>query len=235
MLVVFASTLTFALACYSAFLNADLHLALFEQGEITHSVILNVSMVLLTLITVLFALVNTRRKVELKAEDVVHDDSSQNELQNKLDIAAAKISELERRLALPPKSEYLDATVLNFVSLLQEKGRLVDFAMEDISQHPDDKVGMVARIVHQGVNDVFNKCFAISPLQEAKEGESIALEKENSTNYKFIGGNDFKAGQNAIVLHRGWKANTVNISRITEAGQDLDLRKVICPTEIKIS
>jgi hypothetical protein len=45
----------------------------------------------------------------------------------------------------PPAANQAEAEVVAFVSLLQEKGRLVDFLMEDVAPYDDKQVGAAAR------------------------------------------------------------------------------------------
>lgn len=57
-----------------------------------------------------------------------------------------------------------DAAVIQFLSRLQEKGRLIDFVMDDMTPYGDEQVGAAARIVHQGCQEVLGDFFSISPF-----------------------------------------------------------------------
>src|SRR6478672_1510879 len=50
----------------------------------------------------------------------------------------------------PPAANQAEAEIVAFVGLLQDKGRLVDFLMEDVNSYDDTQVGAAARVVHQG-------------------------------------------------------------------------------------
>ena len=43
-----------------------------------------------------------------------------------------------------------DAEIVHFLAMLQDKGRLVDFLMDDINPYSDAQVGAAARVVHAG-------------------------------------------------------------------------------------
>src|SRR6516225_1466269 len=54
-----------------------------------------------------------------------------------------------------------NAEVVNFLAILQEKGRLVDFLMDDIKSYSDAQVGAAARVLHEGCKAVLLEHFEI--------------------------------------------------------------------------
>ena len=64
----------------------------------------------------------------------------------------------------PPASN-ADAEIVHFLAMLQEKGRLVDFLMDDINAYNDAQVGAAARVVHAGCKGVLQEHFNIHPLR----------------------------------------------------------------------
>ena len=60
---------------------------------------------------------------------------------------------------------------LVLLSQLQDKGRFVDFLMEDITAYNDAQVAAASRVVHQGCSAVIKEYLAISPVHEGKEGD----------------------------------------------------------------
>src|SRR5271165_2926678 len=53
-----------------------------------------------------------------------------------------------------PTANQSNAEVVNFLAILQEKGRLVDFLMDDIKGYNDAQVGAAARVLHEGCRTV---------------------------------------------------------------------------------
>jgi hypothetical protein len=49
-----------------------------------------------------------------------------------------------------PASNQAEAEIASFLATLQDRGRLVDFLMEDITTYNDAQVGAAARVVHGG-------------------------------------------------------------------------------------
>jgi len=65
-----------------------------------------------------------------------------------------------------------DAEVVNFLAILQEKGRLVDFLMDDITAYDDAQVGAAARVIHQGCKAALQEHFKISRFEESLKDRS---------------------------------------------------------------
>src|SRR5690242_15152763 len=53
-------------------------------------------------------------------------------------------------LPVPAASNQAEAEIVSLVAILQDRGRLVDFLMEDITSYDDAQVGAAARVVHEG-------------------------------------------------------------------------------------
>jgi hypothetical protein len=67
-------------------------------------------------------------------------------------------------IPVPAPGNQAETEIVSFLGLLQERGRLVDFLMEDITSYDDAQVGAAARVVHQGCKAVcastskFDRC-----------------------------------------------------------------------------
>lgn len=104
---------------------------------------------------------------------------------------------------------------LMLLSQLQEKGRFIDFLMEDITTFPDAQVAAATRVVHQGCAAVVREYFDISPLHPGKEGERVTVDAADPGRYRLSGkvvGNGPYAG---IVVHRGWRTAKLALPRFT--------------------
>ncbi|MGB0373223.1 MAG: DUF2760 domain-containing protein [Opitutales bacterium] len=112
--------------------------------------------------------------------------------------------------AMPPAPEPKPAGVptdgLVLVSLLQEKGRFLDFLMDDISAYPDAQVGAAARIIHQGCKTVVSGAFAPVPVADSAEQSSITLEADfDKSAYRITGELAGDGPYSAVLEHKGWK------------------------------
>ncbi len=129
-----------------------------------------------------------------------------------------------------------DAAVVQFVARLQEKGRLLDFIMDDITAYDDESVGAAARIVHQGCAEVLNDSFTIETVHAGEEMEDISLaDNYDSNSYRLIGKVPDTAPYNGQVLHRGWKTSRINLPQIIESEEHIKAAKtIIAPAEVEI-
>ncbi len=122
---------------------------------------------------------------------------------------------------------------LVLLAQLQEKGRFVDFLMEDITAFPDAQVAAATRVVHQGCAAVIREYFDISPVHEGKEGERVTVDAADPGRYRLSGkvtGNGPYAG---VVVHRGWRTAKLALPRFTRP-VDGASPNIISPIEIDV-
>jgi Domain of unknown function (DUF2760) len=134
----------------------------------------------------------------------------------------------------PPAANQAEAEVVAFVGLLQEKGRLVDFLMEDVTSYEDTQVAAAARIVHQGCRQVLQEHFKITAVSQAEEGSQVTVPTGYAADeYRLVGkvsGNPPFTGK---LIHKGWKTESVTLPRIVK----LDEKRLpsIAPAEVELS
>ena len=59
-------------------------------------------------------------------------------------------TETAKPMPVPAASSQAEAEIVSFLATFQERGRLIDFLMDDITTYDDAQVGAAARVVHQG-------------------------------------------------------------------------------------
>ena len=135
---------------------------------------------------------------------------------------------------LPPPviaTNQAETEIVAFFALLQDRGRLVDFLMEDLTAYDDARVGAAARVVHQGCGEVLKEYFKITSVSEAEEGSQVVVPAGYAADqYRMIGklgGDPPFAGK---LVHKGWKTEYVKLPRITKT----DRLPAIAPAEVEI-
>ncbi len=181
-----------------------------------------------------------RRGAKEKSE-ADQPDNTLSELRQERDSFKTAFTEAQERLRHAEASlqarerpQTVDAELVNLLSLLQEKGRLVDFLMDDIASYGDAQVGAAARVVHQGCSAALREYFSISPVYTGKEGDQRELPQHfDAKSYRLIGSVKEGASYNGTVVHRGWQTSAVNIPRL--AAQDVQNPPwIIAPVEIEL-
>lgn len=126
-----------------------------------------------------------------------------------------------------------DAEVINFLSILQQRGRLVDFLMDDITAYTDVQVGAAARVVHDGCRTVLKEHLTIGPLRAEAEGEGVEVpEGFAADEYRLVGTVAGEPPFAGTLVHRGWKVEAVNLPRLLH--RDDDRLPTIAPAEVEL-
>jgi Domain of unknown function (DUF2760) len=120
----------------------------------------------------------------------------------------------------PPPESQAEAEVIAFLGLLQEKGRLIDFLMDDVALYDDSRVGAAARVVHYGCRDVLQEHFKITPISTAEEGSQVTVpEGFAADEYRLMGKITGNPPFQGVLLHKGWKTESVKLPRIIKTGE----------------
>jgi Domain of unknown function (DUF2760) len=138
----------------------------------------------------------------------------------------------------PPKPTRAEQSqtgeALILLSLLQEKGRFLDYLMEDITAFNDAQVAAASRVVHQGCAAVIKECLALSPAHSGKEGERITIEKSADPNhYRLLGKVPGAPPYSGVVVHRGWKTTKIALPRFTRP-VDPAGANIVSPVEVEV-
>ena len=79
-------------------------------------------------------------------------------------------AEAARPMPVTTRANQADAEIVSFLALLQARGRLVDFLMDDINAHDDAQVGAAARVVHAGCKTALLEHFRNLPRARRERG-----------------------------------------------------------------
>ena len=132
-----------------------------------------------------------------------------------------------------PAAARADAEIVSFLAMLQEKGRLVDFLMDDINPYNDAQVGAAARVVHAGCKRVLQEHFSIHPLRTEDEGSTVQVSAGYAADeYRLVGKIAGQAPFSGVLVHRGWKTDMVKLPQwVPSAPGELP---AIAPAEVEL-
>ena len=146
----------------------------------------------------------------------------------------ARIAAEAVNLAAPvPTANQADAEVVNFLAILQEKGRLVDFLMDDITSYSDAQVGAAGRVLHEGCKAVLLEHFGIRPMREEGEGSKVTIPPGYAPDdYRLVGKISGEAPFTGTLVHHGWRAEWVKLPRLI--GISAGRLPAIAPAEVEL-
>lgn len=143
------------------------------------------------------------------------------------------VAEPVRPAPPPTQANRADANVVHFLAMLQEKGRLVDFVMDDINAYSDAQVGAAARVVHAGCKGVLQEHFRINPVRTEQEGSTVQVPAGYSADeYRLVGRIAGSAPFSGVLVHRGWKTDMVKLPQSLRG--TTDQLPAIAPAEVEV-
>jgi Domain of unknown function (DUF2760) len=145
----------------------------------------------------------------------------------------APAAEPARPAPAQPEASRADAEIVHFLAILQEKGRLVDFLLDDINAYNDAQVGAAARVVHAGCKGVLQEHFRINPVRTEPEGSTVQVPAGYSADeYRLVGRIAGSAPFSGVLVHRGWKTDIVKLPRLLRDAADK--LPAIAPAEVEV-
>jgi hypothetical protein len=142
-------------------------------------------------------------------------------------------AEAARPVPVEARASQADAEIVNFLAMLQARGRLVDFLMDDINAHDDAQVGAAARVVHAGCKGVLQEHFRICAVREEREGSTVQVAAGYAADeYRLLGRISGRAPFSGVLVHHGWKTDAVSLPRIVRSSPDR--LPAIAPAEVEL-
>jgi Domain of unknown function (DUF2760) len=148
-------------------------------------------------------------------------------------VTGSAAAEAARPPPVPTHASQAVAEVVSFLAMLQARGRLVDFLMDDINAHDDAQVGTAARVVHAGCRGVLQEHFRISPVRDEREGSTVQVAAGYPADeYRLLGKISGPAPFSGVLVHHGWKTDVVKLPRVVRS--PTDRLPAIAPAEVEL-
>ena len=200
----------------------------------------------LLIIVMLMMVASLSRRKEVAApavqivEKVVHAEPVVQIVEKIVEVPVERIVEVEKiveKIVQAPapapivlKESSPDAA-LQLLYLLQNDARFIDFIKEDMTEHSDEDVGMVARVIHEGCNKVLDEHFSFASICRENEGDSIVLsEGYDAAKVRVTGNIVGNPPFTGTVIHKGWQITDVRLPS-TVQGYNAN---IIAPAEVEL-
>jgi hypothetical protein len=110
-----------------------------------------------------------------------------------------------------PSAEPLTRAV-QVLSLLQQKGRLIDFLQEDLGGYDDAQIGAAVRNIHEGCRQALSEMLKLEPVLKDEEGAAITVPAGFDPQAIRLTGNVVgKPPFTGVLRHRGWRTERVEL------------------------
>ena len=124
-----------------------------------------------------------------------------------------------------------DAGACRILSILQNKGRLIDFFQEDITAYPDAQIGAAVRHMHEDCRNALHEYVTLTPVMSEKEGEPVVVsEGFDPSEIRLTGHITGRPPFEGILQHSGWKITRIELPEQPK-GQKYT---VIAPAEVEM-
>ncbi len=118
------------------------------------------------------------------------------------------------------------------VAALQREARFVDLVTESLDGYSDAQIGAAAREVLSNCGKVLDRVFALRPVAEVAEGESMQVPAEYDTGRVRITGNVSQQPPfSGKLVHAGWAATQCELSSWTGSAA---AALVVAPAEVEV-
>lgn len=131
----------------------------------------------------------------------------------------------------PPPPPPSDAPAVQILSILQRKGRLLDFLQEDLSQYQDEQIGAAVRSVHEGCKKALDEYVDLEPIYTNPEGSPVTLQRGFDTNaVRLVGDVTGDPPFRGELRHRGWRVKKMNLPERVKGADS----KIVAAAEVEV-
>lgn len=132
---------------------------------------------------------------------------------------AARLNKMEVEISAqqekPTKAvvgDQINIGACRILSILQSKGRLIDFFQEDITEYPDAQIGAAVRHIQQDCRIALREYVTFAPVMSEKEGETVIVsEGFDPSEIRLTGHVTGRPPFEGILQHSGWKVTRINL------------------------
>jgi len=139
----------------------------------------------------------------------------------------------EAEAPTPPEPEQPSPVpAVQLLSLLQRKGRLIDFLQEDIQAYDDAQIGAAVRNVHSGCREVLDAHVTLAPVMEKDENTSVTIDPGfDAHTIRLTGTVSGEPPFTGVLRHRGWRVERIDLPQQMQELKDL----IVAPAEVEVN
>jgi len=138
----------------------------------------------------------------------------------------------EARAKEPSTPAPVRSDAVTLLALLQREARLVDFLQESLGNYSNEQIGAAVRDVHRDSRAVIEKAFALQPVSDQEEGQSVTIPAGfDPAQYRLTGNVSGEPPHQGTLRHHGWRVSRCDLPQwhgFQEAAN------VVVPAEVEL-
>ena len=155
-----------------------------------------------------------KEKLEIAETKRQAAEQEKEKFQGAFRASQPQIDGLKSQIEALKKGQASGSSAASLLALLQEKGRFLDFVMEDAAHVPDEPFAAAARVVHQGCQEVIKKHLDVGPVSDKEEGASLDLVADYDTSqFRLVGKTQGEGPYSGVLRHKGWQATSIDLPK----------------------
>ncbi|MCB9138508.1 MAG: DUF2760 domain-containing protein [Caldilineaceae bacterium] len=125
-----------------------------------------------------------------------------------------------------------EASAIQMLSILQRKGRLIDFLREDLAAFDDAQIGAAVRSIHDNTRKALDEYVTLEPIYNEPEGSRVTVEPNfDAYAVRLSGTVQGDPPFTGAIRHRGWRIADMELPEQTKEQAE---SKVIAPAEVEV-
>lgn len=121
---------------------------------------------------------------------------------------------------------------LHLLSVLQRRGRLVDFLKEDLGVYSDAQIGAAVRSIHENCAETVEKYLSPRGIIDKTEGNEITIDSGfDPSAIKLTGNVTGEPPFTGVLRHPGWRAQKLELPVLSDSSDPA----IIAPAEVEVS
>lgn len=128
--------------------------------------------------------------------------------------------------------KFVEMGAMQMLTILQRKGRLIDFLQEDIAPYDDVQIGAAVRSIHDGCREALFETVVLEPVLSDSENSVVTVPPGFDAHaIRLSGGVSGQPPFSGALRHRGWRVQSVNLPQRTRATEG---EFILAPAEVEV-
>ncbi|GGG06026.1 DUF2760 domain-containing protein [Cysteiniphilum litorale] len=146
-------------------------------------------------------------------------------------IEAKPVADAQQDIGCADEDAESTESAKQLLSILQKKGRLLDFLAQNLDHYDNEQVATVARVVHDQCKKALESYCTLVPVYHDQENHEVILEANYDKYSVELTGNVVHSTRfKGKLIHQGWKVEKMHLPKVAKEA-NLD---ILQPAEVEV-